>query len=113
MHTIESEKSKYYKAWTLAYDADSSCGVNHVDEFLRALKTQPNQTVADVGCGNGIATAKLQAKVLMQPELILLMLLGNNNCRLSMRVCGTCQMSSLIMFFVQTCLNIFQKTKLI
>jgi 2-polyprenyl-3-methyl-5-hydroxy-6-metoxy-1,4-benzoquinol methylase len=62
MHTIESEKSKYYKAWTLAYDADSSCGVNHVDEFLRALKTQPNQTVADVGCGNGIATAKLQAQ---------------------------------------------------
>jgi 2-polyprenyl-3-methyl-5-hydroxy-6-metoxy-1,4-benzoquinol methylase len=60
MHTIESEKSKYYKAWTQAYDADSNCGVYHVDYFSQVLNIQPNQTVADVGCGNGIATAKLQ-----------------------------------------------------
>jgi 2-polyprenyl-3-methyl-5-hydroxy-6-metoxy-1,4-benzoquinol methylase len=59
MHTIESEKLKYHKAWTLAYDANSSCGVHHVDYFLQILNIQPNQTVVDVGCGNGIATAKL------------------------------------------------------
>jgi SAM-dependent methyltransferase len=60
MYTLESEKTKYHKAWTLAYEADSSCGIHHCEYFSHVLNIQPSQTVADVGCGNGVASAKLQ-----------------------------------------------------
>jgi SAM-dependent methyltransferase len=61
MYTLESEKEKYHKAWTLAYAPDSSCGVYHAEHFSQVLNIQPNQTIADVGCGNGVASAKLQS----------------------------------------------------
>lgn len=65
MHTVESEKAKYHKAWSTAYEPDSSCGLRHVNYFVHVFDIQPGQTVADVGCGNGIASAYLHSKELL------------------------------------------------
>lgn len=62
MHTIDSERKKYQKAWTMAYEPDSSCGLHHANYFMHTFDIAPQATVADVGCGNGVASAYLHSR---------------------------------------------------